>query len=1218
MAIYSNFDGTFKDSVQIGKQGPKIIRDDQNLKITHQDGITPSVLSIGEPSANTHAVTKLYLDKKFGTENAQVRTNLESDQRYQAFIEKNKPNGYVGLGSDGIIPLQYIPPAAVTATYTVHNHEERNTLKVNRGDMVIVLSIPIWKAGVFYKAGTIVAVSEPSVQSKFYFYVAKIDQTSEGLAPSGETPNWGISTFVTGSQQHTIGQEVLFDRAIYISLVNEIHDRPVTDKTKFRLDSYPDSGLYICKRQPTEPNGTTVDDDWAVVDFGAQVQTFNGRTGSVEGILGDYSADLITFTATDDIVGTTVKDALFDLGNKRLKKTGDQMTGTFAIAPGTAMLPSVISETNTKTGMYASLDGAFAFSYNEAEKLRVGPNIVSTTNIELSGKRILNVGEPVSATDVATKQYVDNTPLISQGTTEPALATGKNSDVYFRTKTAGDIKTPFTTVWNSVASDGAGFLAVSSLRSNPIAVFSDNKGDSWNSLDMPSAVGASDVYKAVVSNGPGQFLAIRKIIDTANTNSQLIYTLDSGKTWVSVNQLVFPWSGSYIPVRTSTSSNYVLLSSNGSTAYYSATNGVTWGETTLPKNTTWVAGASVGMKVVAIAADYTTAISSDGGITWVQGGTLPNNENGIYKSIATTNGINFVAISQQPLNQSGNRCAFSNDGGASWSTSQMPEEFSNVPSWAEVNANSSTYIAVAPNVNYVARSIDGGASWQKVSLPTSRGWGKVASTGTRFVVLDVSTSTSTPFVVSSDNGQTWTNTINGGIDNIFVKQGALWLPYRGVTFADGDARYVSKMGDQMTGRLVIDTGLNGYSLEVSGALKANGKIESLAYRTNSSTPSSAGRIDLGTHNQDAVVAGNIHKWSISTDGTNEGYNLRIQSVSRNAVPTVTDRVVFTPTSTILSSPVGLGQVAVGSLLHIDPRYDLEAKNSFSIYAGNGRSNITLLSGGNDTTTDFIKCHSGCTGMNYSSTNLSNAVVTYRVASNGSVFSTPGFVAGFGDVDLTTKYKAYVTGGQRGLVIDSTLSASKAANITAIEIKSRDNMELSDTYSHINVFEGNTNVLWIGKSKAIVMKRVGINTSASDQATLVVGGTDAVQIPTGTSAQRPETPSNGMMRFNSDIRKYEVYENDKWIYVNTGSYNFNIDFVASDWKLLSGTVYQITILAANHNLVTMPYCVFQEKLPNGNYAHAQMYYEVAPSGDITIQVDVNNTIDLPSIRVFVHV
>jgi hypothetical protein len=44
---------------------------------------------------------------------------------------------------------------------------------------------------------------------------------------------------------------------------------------------------------------------------------------------------------------------------------------------------------------------------------------------------------------------------------------------------------------------------------------------------------------------------------------------------------------------------------------------------------------------------------------------------------------------------------------------------------------------------------------------------------------------------------------------------------------------------------------------------------------------------------------------------------------------------------------------------------------------------------------------------------------------------------------------------------------------------------------------------------------------------VVSSTEAMRLPSGTTAQRPASPSNGMIRFNTDLGYAEIYENSTW-------------------------------------------------------------------------------------------
>lgn len=48
------------------------------------------------------------------------------------------------------------------------------------------------------------------------------------------------------------------------------------------------------------------------------------------------------------------------------------------------------------------------------------------------------------------------------------------------------------------------------------------------------------------------------------------------------------------------------------------------------------------------------------------------------------------------------------------------------------------------------------------------------------------------------------------------------------------------------------------------------------------------------------------------------------------------------------------------------------------------------------------------------------------------------------------------------------------------------------------------------------------------------------IESGTTAQRPVSPSDGVARFNTDTKKYEVYNGSEWVDLNSLNYRFTSD------------------------------------------------------------------------------
>ena len=64
-------------------------------------------------------------------------------------------------------------------------------------------------------------------------------------------------------------------------------------------------------------------------------------------------------------------------------------------------------------------------------------------------------------------------------------------------------------------------------------------------------------------------------------------------------------------------------------------------------------------------------------------------------------------------------------------------------------------------------------------------------------------------------------------------------------------------------------------------------------------------------------------------------------------------------------------------------------------------------------------------------------------------------------------------------------------------------------------------------------KIGIN-STSPAVSLDVNGNDAMAVPRGTTAQRPSSPVNGYIRYNSDQKGFEAYINGSWQQIAAGS------------------------------------------------------------------------------------
>jgi len=76
---------------------------------------------------------------------------------------------------------------------------------------------------------------------------------------------------------------------------------------------------------------------------------------------------------------------------------------------------------------------------------------------------------------------------------------------------------------------------------------------------------------------------------------------------------------------------------------------------------------------------------------------------------------------------------------------------------------------------------------------------------------------------------------------------------------------------------------------------------------------------------------------------------------------------------------------------------------------------------------------------------------------------------------------------------------------------------------------------------------GVITSAYEESPTFTGdvvfnSTGSIKIPIGTTAQRPASPANGMVRYNTTESEYEVYKGNAWFILDSSGYTYTADFL----------------------------------------------------------------------------
>ena len=95
---------------------------------------------------------------------------------------------------------------------------------------------------------------------------------------------------------------------------------------------------------------------------------------------------------------------------------------------------------------------------------------------------------------------------------------------------------------------------------------------------------------------------------------------------------------------------------------------------------------------------------------------------------------------------------------------------------------------------------------------------------------------------------------------------------------------------------------------------------------------------------------------------------------------------------------------------------------------------------------------------------------------------------------------------------------------------------------------------------------------------IVPGTEGMVIPSGTTAQRPSTPVNGEIRYNTSTNQYEGYQNGAWAAIGTGSGTVTlVSGTADQISVVNGTTTPVVSIATDPTIPGLQGVV----LPKGN-------------------------------------
>ena len=114
----------------------------------------------------------------------------------------------------------------------------------------------------------------------------------------------------------------------------------------------------------------------------------------------------------------------------------------------------------------------------------------------------------------------------------------------------------------------------------------------------------------------------------------------------------------------------------------------------------------------------------------------------------------------------------------------------------------------------------------------------------------------------------------------------------------------------------------------------------------------------------------------------------------------------------------------------------------------------------------------------------------------------------------------------------------------------------------------------------------------------IDATTALIIPVGTSAQRPGTPLDGMIRFNDDDDKVEVYDGSEWVQVGASTGAISTQAFAGDG---STTAFTLNSIADSATVMVTLNGVVQEPIQAYSVSGTTLTFTGAPAVGDRIEV-----------------
>ena len=318
----------------------------------------------------------------------------------------------------------------------------------------------------------------------------------------------------------------------------------------------------------------------------------------------------------------------------------------------------------------------------------------------------------------------------------------------------------------------------------------------------------------------------------------------------------------------------------------------------------------------------------------------------------------------------------------------------------------------------------------------------------------------------------------------------------------------------------------------------------------------------------------------ATEGSRLG--IAIRGTSTGSVDLVTLRTNGTNRLTILENGnIGIGTTNPTDILHVNGRVKFETNNSDST----DNTSALLFSYGN------------------------------------SAFVAPGFLSNFARGTSTVPLAVQNNDAIFGIYSKTyNGSAFTTNNIAAIRILASENHTTTSNGTKIDFRTTPNGTTTFVNSRMVIdhSGNIGIGTNSPNYS-LTIAKNDAILLPVGTTAQRPSTVVDGLLRYNTTNEEYEGYKNGEWGSIGNVSElrSIGIGYSSVGWSsngvTSQGTVIPNTIVTDGLNGSFIEHSFNVINATTHTFAFNFTKNDSCGIMDVYIDNNLEDTIDLYSIQ-----